>query len=420
MEQSSKQLDQLIIYNKVLDDPIVKVFYNLLDSIDKKENLDISKKLFIEIHRLLIVKAEKQGLKGNLWKRHLSKTILLDENPFTLSSEQYGDSIGKSILKIAIHDMAILKSIYNMDWAGLADKLSIDYMNSIIDYQPTIVESDSLTPTDIDIFPDNMDIQDLTKNILDFHYNNGCGIFITHKSFRWDNKILPILNPDPIDFSDLYGFELQRKTLIKNTKAFLQGKKANNILLVGHRGTGKSSSVKALVNEYHKDGLRIIEINKHQLSDYHLIIKALKNRKHKFIIFMDDLSFEDFEVEYKNMKAIIEGGVEVRPDNVLIYATSNRRHLIKETWKDREGGDVHAMDSIEEKLSLSDRFGITITYNAPSQDEYLEIVKGMAMKNNIDIPWEELRQKAIKWELWHNGRSGRSAQQFITSLLGEI
>ncbi|GKX31686.1 hypothetical protein SH1V18_41660 [Vallitalea longa] len=419
MELLSKQLDQLIIYNKILDDPIVEVVYNLLDSITKQESNDISKKLFIEIHRLLIVKAENEGLTGNLWKHHLSKIILLDENPFTLSSELYGNSIGKSIYEIATHDLKILKNIYNIDWAELATKLDIDYLNSIKDYQPTI-NSNFLDSTSIIIFLDNMDIDHVTKNISDFHYNNGCGIFITHNSFRWDNRILPILNPDPISFSDLYGFELQRKTLIKNTKAFLQGKKANNILLVGHRGTGKSSSVKALVNEYHSEGLRIVEINKHQLSDYHLIIKALKNRKHKFIIFMDDLSFEDFEVEYKNMKAIIEGGVEVRPDNVLIYATSNRRHLIKETWKDREGGDVHAMDSIEEKLSLSDRFGITITYNAPNQDKYLEIVKGMASKHNIDIPWEELRQKAIKWELWHNGRSGRSAQQFITSLLGEI
>ena len=419
MELLSEQLDQLIIYNKILSDPIVLVVYNLLDSINKEDSIDTSKKLFIEVHRLLIVKAENEGLSGNLWKSYLEKTILLDENPFTLSCERYGKSIGKSILKIATHDIEILRNLYNIDWIKLANRLNISYMNSIIDYSPTIINFVQ-DYTNKNIFNDNLDIARITENILDFHFNYGSGIFITHNSFRWDNEILPILNPDPISFDDLYGFELQRKTLIKNTKAFLQGKKANNILLVGHRGTGKSSSVKALVNEYHKDGLRIIEINKYQLSDYHLIIKAIKNKKHKFIIFMDDLSFEDFEVEYKNMKAIIEGGVEVRPDNVLIYATSNRRHLIKETWKDREGGDVHAMDSIEEKLSLSDRFGITITYNAPSQDEYLEIVKNLAIKHNINIPWDELKQQAIKWELWHNGRSGRSAQQFITSLLGNL
>lgn len=221
---------------------------------------------------------------------------------------------------------------------------------------------------------------------------------------------------------DLVGYEIQKKKLVDNTKAFVEGKKANNVLLFGDSGTGKSTSIKAIVNEFYGDGLRMIEIYKHQFKDLSNVIAAVKNRNYKFIIYMDDLSFEEFEVEYKFLKAVIEGGVETKPDNVLIYATSNRRHLIKETWNDRNDMEhdngMHRSDTMQEKLSLVNRFGVTINYSRPSQKEYFDIVISLARRAGITMSEEELKAEANKWELAHGGISGRTAQQFVYYLEG--
>lgn len=206
----------------------------------------------------------------------------------------------------------------------------------------------------------------------------------------------------------------------------MQGRKANNVLLFGDSGTGKSTSIKAIINEYYDQGLRMIEIYKHQFQDLSTIIAQIKNRNYRFIIYMDDLSFEEFEIEYKFLKAVIEGGVETKPDNVLIYATSNRRHLIKETWNDRDdmehenGGELHRSDTMQEKLSLVNRFGVTISFSRPNQKEYFEIVKQLAKRyDTIHLSDEELCKEANKWELSHGGISGRTAQQFINYLAGQ-
>ena len=203
---------------------------------------------------------------------------------------------------------------------------------------------------------------------------------------------------------------------------FLAGKRANNVLLYGDAGTGKSTSVKALINEYFDRGLRMIEIYKHQFQDLSAILAQIKNRNYRFIIFIDDLSFEENEVEYKFLKAVIEGGVETRPDNVLIYATSNRRHLIRETWNDRTDmehhGDIHRSDTVEEKLSLASRFGVAINYNAPTQKEYQEIVRTLAARQGITMDDKQLMAMANTWEVRHSGFSGRTAQQFVHYLEG--
>ncbi len=222
----------------------------------------------------------------------------------------------------------------------------------------------------------------------------------------------------------LVGYEIQKKKLVDNTRAFVQGRKANNVLLFGDSGTGKSTSIKAIVNEFYPQGLRMIEIYKHQFKDLSAVIAQIKHRNYRFIIYMDDLSFEEFEVEYKFLKAVIEGGVETRPDNILIYATSNRRHLIKENWSDRndvevEGG-MHRSDTMEEKLSLVNRFGVTINYSKPSQKEYFHIVVELARKAGITMDEKELCAEANKWELSHGGISGRTAQQFINYLSGQL
>ena len=216
--------------------------------------------------------------------------------------------------------------------------------------------------------------------------------------------------------------EIPKKKLVENTEAFVNGKKANNCLLFGDAGTGKSSSIKAIANAYYDRGLRIIEIYKHQFVDLSDVISQIKNRHYKFIIYMDDLSFEDFEIEYKYLKAVIEGGLEKKPDNVLIYATSNRRHLISESFQDKEGrrDDLHASDTVQEKLSLFARFGVSIFFCAPDKKEFNTIVQTLAERYGVTMPTEELLAEANKWELSHGGLSGRTAQQFIDYLLGKM
>ena len=257
----------------------------------------------------------------------------------------------------------------------------------------------------------------------------GVGMFGLNKAFRiqdrTDSKLvfLPINNMDKVMLSDLVGYEIQKKKLVDNTRAFVEGKKANNVLLFGDSGTGKSTSIKAIVNEFYDQGLRMIEIYKHQFKDLSNVIAAVKNRNYKFIIYMDDLSFEEFEIEYKFLKAVIEGGVETKPDNILIYATSNRRHLIRETWSDRndvqQDEGMHRSDTMQEKLSLVNRFGVTINYSKPSQKEYFDIVIHLAAKSGIKMSEDELKAEANKWELSHGGISGRTAQQFIYYLQGK-
>ena len=264
--------------------------------------------------------------------------------------------------------------------------------------------------------------------VTGFYKDYGVGMFGLNKAFRITNNaageliFLPINNMDRVMLDDLVGYEIQKKKLVDNTRAFVEGKKANNVLLFGDSGTGKSTSIKAIVNEFYKDGLRMIEIYKHQFQDLSNVIAAVKNRNYRFIIYMDDLSFEEFEVEYKFLKAVIEGGVETKPDNVLIYATSNRRHLIKETWSDRNDMEhdngMHRSDTMQEKLSLVNRFGVTINYSRPSQKEYFEIVIQLARRAGIDLSDEELKAEANKWELAHGGISGRTAQQFVYYLEG--
>jgi predicted AAA+ superfamily ATPase len=259
----------------------------------------------------------------------------------------------------------------------------------------------------------------LTRFYTDF----GVGILGLHKAFRdEDGRIVPIRNIRHVQLDDLIGYESAKKKLIDNTEAFLDGRPANNCLLYGDAGTGKSTSIKAIANAYFDRGLRIIEIYRHQFRDLNDIIAGIKGRNYRFIIYMDDLSFEDFETEYKYLKAVIEGGLEKKPENVLIYATSNRRHLIKESFSDRKSlsddGDIHSNDTVQEKLSLADRFGISIYFGRPDPAEFRAMVRALADRSGIDIPDEELYLKANQWEMNHGGLSGRCAQQFIDYLLG--
>ena len=270
------------------------------------------------------------------------------------------------------------------------------------------------------------DEKEFFDGVTGFYKDFGVGMFGLNKAFRIDEKpeggiaFRAINNMDTVMLDDLVGYEIQNKKLVDNTEAFVQGKKANNVLLFGDSGTGKSTSIKAIVNQYYKDGLRMIEIYKHQFKYLSTIIADIKNRNYKFIIYMDDLSFEEFEIEYKYLKAVIEGGLEKKPKNVLIYATSNRRHLIRETFRDKQDRDedMHTNDTVQEKLSLVARFGVTIYFGSPDKKAFQEIVRVLAKKNGINMPEEQLLLEANAWELSHGGLSGRTAQQFIDYLAG--
>jgi predicted AAA+ superfamily ATPase len=247
------------------------------------------------------------------------------------------------------------------------------------------------------------------------------GLISKYRALRWDKiqgKIIGINSPDPVLLEDLVGYNSQKTQLCNNTEQFLQGYPANNVLLYGSRGTGKSTMVKALLNEYYDQGLRMLEINCDDFISLPVIISSLRHHALKFIIFIDDLSFEDYETQYKGLKAIMEGSLESRSDNVLLYATSNRRHLIREFHSERSEIDdeIHTNDTVQEKLSLADRFGLTITFPSPTQQVYLDIVESIANQRQLNINPELLRRQALQWERAHHGPSGRTARQFVDSL----
>lgn len=390
-------------------------------------------RVLTQMKRLLQV-ATDYGFDKNLWHNYLTFLLITSENPFSITCEKVGANEG-SVNYFAKGDFKAFKSLFDYDFGRLEEYLRIDCFSWISNYQAigkkelmynkNVSEKVQALSLKLEEAKDENEFFDC---VTGFYRDFGVGMFGLNKAFRIlsgdDGTVTfcPINNMDTVMLNDLIGYEIQKKKLVDNTRAFVDGKKANNVLLFGDSGTGKSTSIKAIVNEFYGQGLRMIEIYKHQFKDLSAVIAQIKNRNYKFIIYMDDLSFEEFEVEYKFLKAVIEGGVETRPDNILIYATSNRRHLIKENWSDRDdmenNGSLHRSDTLEEKLSLFNRFGVTINYSKPTQKEYFHIVIELARKAGITLADEELRAEANKWELSHGGISGRTAQQFINYLLG--
>jgi predicted AAA+ superfamily ATPase len=351
-----------------------------------------------------------------------------------LTCEKVGASDG-SVNYFAKNDFKQFKKLFDYDFGPMEEELGIDCFSRIENYKaigkPELMYNKNVSEK-VRALSEKLEN---TKNedefftcVTDFYKDYGVGMFGLNKAFRIsdnDGKLQfhAINNMEQVALDDLVGYEIQKKKLVDNTEAFVQGRKANNCLLFGDSGTGKSTSIKAIVNEYYDKGLRMIEIYKHQFKDLSNVIASIKNRNYKFIIYMDDLSFEEFEIEYKFLKAVIEGGVETKPENVLIYATSNRRHLIKETWNDRSDVQVdngmHKSDTMEEKLSLVNRFGVTINYSKPSQKEFFNIAVELCRRAGVTMSDEEIKAEANKWELSHGGISGRTAQQFANYLAGQ-
>jgi len=250
----------------------------------------------------------------------------------------------------------------------------------------------------------------------------GYGIYSQNRMLYLDDSgaIVPVNNPDPIKLGDLVDYEAERQIIVNNTRALLAGRPAANILLTGDAGTGKSSTVKAIENEMFTDGLRIIEIRKDQLRTIHKILDELAGNPLKFILFIDDLAFANDDDNFNALKAVLEGSVSAKSKNVVIYATSNRRHIIKEKFSDREGDDIHRNDTMQELISLSGRFGIHVTFQKPDKKTYLHIVTHLAKANGIDLSPEELERKAEQYALQGGGRSSRLARQFVDEQLSSV
>ncbi len=426
------RIKELMLYRGMQDGRILKDMAFLTGNYSNEYyNREDLKELLFETVNGLLELAASLGLEGNLWHAYLAYLLASHENAYSTSCEIVGEITG-SINTAAQHDFEIFKELFDYDFSEMEAQMQTDCMSLVKDYKGSGGHGKVFNRRIRDRLCElskglkgAADGKEFKEIVTCFYKDFGVGKFGLHKAFRIEHaddgaKIVPITKIAHVHLDDLVGYEIAKKKLIDNTEAFVCGKKANNCLLFGDAGTGKSSSVKAVLNQYYDRGLRMIEVYRHQFHDLNDVISQIKNRNYKFIIYMDDLSFEEFETEYKYLKAVIEGGLERRPDNVLIYATSNRRHLIRESFRDKEEReeDLHSNDTVQEKLSLVARFGVTIYFGKPEKKEFQEIVMRLAERNDILLPKEELLFQANKWELSHGGLSGRTAQQFIDYLAG--
>ena len=377
--------------------------------------------------------ATEFGLSGNVWQHWLTYILMMHDNTFTLACERREILPDSTLMLLAERDLEIFMELFKAGEADLDEDEKV--LTMMLDYK---------APYDCDLITDaGRRIEELSAGLAsadnvktfariltEYYEKHGCGTYGLYKAFRVGTeagadgglKLIPVTDSADVTFDDLIGYESQKQTLRENTEAFVNGHYANNVLLYGDSGTGKSTSVHALMHEYSDRGLRLVEVSKADRSRLPQIMSEIKKRNYRFILFLDDLSFEENESDYKELKAMLEGALETRSDKVLIYATSNRRHLIRETWGDRSdmeyNEDVHRSDTMEEKLSLAGRFGVTIYYPKPGPQEYLEIVRSLAGRNGIELKGKELEDAARKWELRHGGMSGRTASQLITWLGG--
>lgn len=425
-------IPHLVVYRNLENGEILRSLADICRRFEegyynKEELID---DIYGEVHHLLEL-GTRFGFDKNLWRSYLAYTLAMTECPFSLAAEK-ADAPAGTLGELARGDLKIFYALLYYDFAPMEKALGINCFSLLANYTATAKKS-SIVGAKVQELGSAIaaaqNADDLYKAVAAFYRDNGVGKFGLYKAFRVnaggrEHLLVPITATEDARLEDLVGYELQKQRLIANTEAFVSGRKANNLLLYGDAGTGKSTSIKVILNKYYPQGLRMIELYKHEAQYLAQVINEVKNRNYRFIIYMDDLSFEEFEVEYKYLKAVIEGGLEARPENVLIYATSNRRHLIRETWGDRSDmsqDELHRSDTMQEKLSLAARFGESIGYFKPTQQEYLHIVEVLAAKYpQIKLSGEVLRSAAVQWEMAHSGATGRTARQFINHLLGAV
>ncbi|MCD8181364.1 MAG: ATP-binding protein [Firmicutes bacterium] len=380
----------LFIFNKIEDD-------NCIRGVLEKDN--------IAILRNIIEFSETEGVTNSAIREYVASRLANDDNILSRLA-QSGKRIGDDLYRIALMDIEqIYKKLFSITIKYKPSGNNIGFYGGYVESIKSITEAHSA--------------KELLNSLIEHYRRLGSGILAKYTAFKYDGALTGVSETDSITFDSLVGIEYQKSVLIDNTKAFLSGKAANNVLLFGDRGSGKSSSVKALLNMFCDEGLRIVEMPKHCIKDIPNLSKTLAQSPNKYIIFLDDLTFESHETEYRDLKVAMEGQLQASPENVLIYATSNRRHLIRENWSDREGGEIHVNDQLQETLSLSERFGISLVFSAPNQKEYLNIVSEMLKKHGVEMN-ADIEKQSVVWQMNYGGRSARCAKQFVTSYVANL
>ncbi len=417
-----RQAASLLLYQSVLSGEVGQAFVNLLQALRQSDS-DGLNCLYAYGSWFKALARRTQS-----WQDYLLTQILRDDNPFTQQAKLTEvKNLPPALIAAAQRDLQALHSLYQCSseqlcsWVQAASQLPVApipwHQNQEVGRQDSVPLQAKLHQLD--------DWADAVEVLAAYYGQFGTGLFAQYRALRWQlGQLSGIAHPDPVQLTELVGYESQQDALVKNTEFLLAGYSALHVLLYGSRGSGKSSLVKGLLNKYSERGLRLIEVSKSDLKDLPAIVEQLRDVPQKFIIFVDDLSFEEDDDAFKALKVVLEGSVTARAQNVVVYATSNRRHLIREFFGDRprpsDGDEVHAWDTVQEKLSFSDRFGLTLTFEPANQDTYLKIVRHLAGQTGISLSQDELDYKALQWATRHNGRSGRTARQFIDFLRGEL
>ncbi|WP_159785961.1 ATP-binding protein [Sodalinema gerasimenkoae] len=406
------QAASLLLYQEVLTGEAGQAFLQLLDTLYRHDKPSACVYAYARWFRALVAQ-------GQSWQDYLIQRLLYDDNPFTHQAQLHPFcDLNPTLVQAAQDDLSALQHLATCGGPTLSQ------------WVRQVTKSDS----SLVAIPDHIGEHPLEfgqtwneslPELAAFHRQRGAGTLAQYHVLRWHESMLEgVAVADPVRLDELAGYESQKAILVQNTQRLLAGEFALHVLLYGSRGTGKSSLVKALVNEYGDRGLRLLEVMKSQLYDLPKISERLRNLPQKFILFVDDLSFEEDDEAFKALKVVLEGSVTARPQNVVVYATSNRRHLIREFFEDRPrpsaADEIHNWDTVEEKLSFSDRFGLTLTFESADQRRYLEIVRHLAGQRRLDLPLEELDAQALQWATRHNGRSGRTARQFIEQLQPQL
>ncbi|MBZ4655277.1 MAG: hypothetical protein JG781_2636 [Peptococcaceae bacterium] len=435
----------LVYYRNILQDHLLGLHLDIVSLLMEKELSDQRQaELHAKYYELLSALLDKGGkivtTGHDLWRDYLVNLILYSENAFTekAGAEPY-QQMAPVFYQLVQHDLRSLQKLASLGGKEMRElvreKLGSTLCGELLSWDGIKITGKNNPVTSpilplLESFQASADWAMLAPVLAEFYYSHGVGHFAKYHFFRWvvnngTGCLEGVEEPDKIRLEQLYEYRKEQEKVIQNTEYFLAGFPANNVLLYGDRGTGKSSTVKALINKYGNRGLRLVELQKQDMKYFPEVLKILRKKPQHFIIFIDDLSFEDNESEYRELKALLEGGVEAKPQNVVIYATSNRRHLVKERFSDKEitgydGDEVRRMDTIQEKLSLADRFGITLTFISPDQKRYLKIVESMVKERKLDISPQELERRALQWEINGNGRSPRTAKQFVDFLEGQL